>query len=204
MKLLLTTALVLGTVLTLPLRAELIEGKEVPSIDEMKDPHTPYGLNLEKVGERVKVLRPLGVSNDASYAVSLYQGNLGKKNLIEVTLPKLKEDLGKLGKQMEPLKEELVKLEKERKSSLLTRIKSKVVANPKVAQVQAQLDTLKAAEDILKKDIGYIEGQAAMLPVIDQTLDSAMDKLKKLFGLTSEQVKALPPTPVKLPSGQMG
>lgn len=203
MKLFLTTALVLGAVLTMPARAELVEGKEVPSIKEMKDPHTPYGLNLEKVGERVKVLRPLGVSNDASYTVSLYQGNLGKKNLIEVTLPKLKADLARLGKQMESLNDELMKLEKERKSSLLTRIKSKFSANPKVAEVQMQLDSFKAAEEILKKDIGYIEGQAAMLPAIDQTLGDAMGKLKHLFGLTTAQVKALPPTPVKLPSGQM-
>ncbi|MBA4118324.1 MAG: hypothetical protein C0514_05445 [Candidatus Puniceispirillum sp.] len=204
MKTLVTTALLITTFLASPLYSETIEGKEVPSVADMKDAQKPYGLNLDKVGERVKVLRPLGVPDDVSYAVALYQGNLGKKNLITVTLPKLKEDLAKLGTQMQPIQDQLTALEKKRKASLLTRIKSKVSANPEVARLQAQLDVLKAAEGILNKDIAYIEVQAPLLPAITKTLEDAQGKLEKIFGLSADQVQALPPTPVKLPSGQMG
>lgn len=205
MKTLVTTALLITTLLASPLYAEIIQGAEVPSIEQMKDAGKPYGLNLDKVGERVKALRPLGVSDDPSYTVVLYQGTLGKKNMITITLPKLKKELATFTtQQMKPIQDKLAALEKERKSSLIKRIKSKVKENPEVAQLQAQLDVLKAAQDILNKDIAFIEEKAPFLLGIEKALQESQGKLEKSFGLSADQINALPPTPVTLPSGHEG
>lgn len=81
---------------------------DVPSIDELKDSSTPYGLNLENVTKRQRLMRKMGNAKDISTKIELFRSEKGFiANLVneKVALEKKRSELLKNNKKSKEAKE---------------------------------------------------------------------------------------------------
>jgi hypothetical protein len=147
---------------------EVVQGVTVPSVQEMKDSTTPWGLNLDQVRERQTRLREAGVTHDLSFTLSWLQE--AKKQTI------LYQDEQK--RLLEIFNEERLRQQNDHHVSFMQKLKELLInaTSHDLTSLQNQISLLERKIALNKKNQNRLER-----------------RVEHGFLLKKEQVNRLPP-----------